>query len=76
MALHGCDQSVEQIGTRFIEYAGYNAVADANDIIILYPQTQSFENNTNGCWDFTGFAETSSLPVYLTKNGVQVKALD
>ena len=45
IALHGCEQSEEFIGTRFVQYTGYNPVAEANDVIILYPQTIKSEKN-------------------------------
>ena len=44
--------------THFVENAGYNEWADANDIVVLYPQARSREfqgsiqhANPQGCWD-------------------------
>ena len=39
IALHGCKQDVGDIGQRYVDDAGYNAWADTNRIIVLYPQT-------------------------------------
>lgn len=72
MVLHGCGQSVGMIGTRFIEYSGYNDVAESNDIIILYPQVLNTTTNPDACWDFKGYTGND----YLTKEGVQTKALN
>lgn len=66
MALHGCGQSIGLIGTRFIEYAGYNDVAESNDIIIIYPQVLNTTSNPDACWDFTGYTGAN----YLTKDAV------
>ena len=39
IALHGCKQDAGDIDRRFIDATGYNAWADTNHLIILYPQT-------------------------------------
>ena len=41
IALHGCKQDAGTIGRLFIEQTGYNAWADANGIIVLYPQAKA-----------------------------------
>ncbi|MCU0838940.1 MAG: PHB depolymerase family esterase [Rhodospirillales bacterium] len=38
VALHGCQQSAVQIGETFVRHAGYNGLAAANRIVVLYPQ--------------------------------------
>ena len=53
IALHGCGQGRHRIGNEYARYAGYNEVADLNNIIILYPQADSsLLSNPNGCWDW------------------------
>ena len=42
-----------------MRHAGYNEVADLNDIIILYPQAISSLYNLNGCWDWFGYTGLS-----------------
>ncbi|MBK7953605.1 MAG: poly(3-hydroxybutyrate) depolymerase [Candidatus Accumulibacter sp.] len=81
VAFHGCRQSAEQIGRRFIDGAGYNAWADNNRIIVLYPQTVprrgvafgswKWVNNPFGCWDWWGYSGNA----YPTRDGLQIKAV-
>lgn len=81
IAFHGCRQSAEVIGTRFVTDAGYNGWADTNRIIVLYPQVRSrygfamgswkLVMNPKGCWDWWGYSGAN----YHTKEGVQIKAV-
>lgn len=52
LALHGCEMSVANIGFDFVAKAGYNAWADANDMVILFPQVLTNTLNPKGCWDW------------------------
>jgi len=69
VAFHGCRQSAKE----FAEGAGYNRWAEANKLIVLYPQVNSSWRpwNPRGCWDWWGY--TGSL--YATKEGAQVRAM-
>jgi len=81
VAFHGCRQSAAQIGRRFVDGAGYNAWADSNRLIVLYPQTLprygltigswTWLNNPLGCWDWWGYSGSD----YLTRTGLQIKAV-
>ncbi len=75
VAFHGCRQGAAEIGERFVREAGYNRWADANGLIVLYPQAikrySPFVFNPRGCWDWWGY--TSAL--YHTKAGPQIKAV-
>jgi poly(3-hydroxybutyrate) depolymerase len=83
VAFHGCGQSVEAIGERFVREAGYNRWADTNRIVVLYPQTiarngwgvsgwrGSFVFNPRGCWDWWGYTGAR----YHTKLGPQLQAV-
>jgi poly(3-hydroxybutyrate) depolymerase len=81
VAFHGCKQSAEAVGEKFVRHAGYNRWADSNGIIVLYPQTISRSGfglfsftyilNPNGCWDWWGYTG----PEYHTHNGAQVRAV-
>ena len=81
VAFHGCQQSAEAIGTRFVTGAGYNGWADTNRMIVLYPQARSryglvlgsmkYIMNPKGCWDWWGYSGAD----YHTKDGVQIKAI-
>jgi poly(3-hydroxybutyrate) depolymerase len=83
VAFHGCRQSVAAIGERFVREAGYNRWADANRLIVLYPQTiarsgpgvrglaWSFVFNPRGCWDWWGYTSVQ----YHTRAGPQIRAV-
>jgi poly(3-hydroxybutyrate) depolymerase len=84
VALHGCRQGQSHLplrpqpggglyyGTTFVEHAGYDAWADTNHLVILYPQAVSVPfRNPNGCWDWWGYTDRH----YADKQGVQIRAL-
>ncbi len=87
VALHGCTQSAEVLGNVFYTRIGLNQWADANRIIVLYPQAHATTvaelpsslwltgmeySNPNGCWNWWGYSDDRQ---YLTKKGVQVDAI-
>ena len=43
------------IGDAFPTQAGYNEVAELNNIVVLYPQTSLIMQNPYGCWDIFGY---------------------
>lgn len=71
VALHGCEQSAEVLGARYYTETGYNEWADANGLLILYPQVSKIAGNPNGCWDWWGYSGTG----YAKKSGPQMKAI-
>lgn len=81
VAFHGCRQSAKQIGTRFVESAGYNRWAETNRMIVLYPQTvprSGFASgswtwlyNPKACWDWWGYTGSD----YHTQQGRQIEAV-
>lgn len=74
VALHGCMQSAEAAGNRFITETGYNNWADNNRLLILYPQVKRSSeapDNPNGCWDWWGYTDEK----YAYKSGLQMKAV-
>lgn len=73
VALHGCLQSVQSVGDRFVSEAGYNAWADGNRLLVLYPQvdTSSSPDNVYGCWDWWGYTGRH----YAHKSAPQMKAI-
>jgi hypothetical protein len=87
VVLHGCTQSAEVLGNVFTTKIGLNEWADANRIVILYPQAHAttvaelpsslwlsgIENtNPGGCWNWWGFGGDVQ---YLTKKGAQIDAI-
>jgi poly(3-hydroxybutyrate) depolymerase len=75
VAFHGCRQGAAEIGERFVREAGYNRWAEANALIVLYPQAikrySPFVFNPRGCWDWWGYTGA----VYHTKAGPQIRAV-
>ena len=73
VAFHGCLQDLEEIGTTFVERAGYNAWADSNKLMILYPQAASIGQyrNPNACWDWFAYDDLR----YPQKGGRQMAAV-
>src|ERR1700722_786438 len=75
IALHGCVQDTGEasVGRRFVEDTGYNAWADTNHLIVLYPQTQASSSNPQACWDWWSYVDHSDD--YVTKSGPQIMAI-
>lgn len=73
VAFHGCWQDVKAVGDHFYRRAGYNETADANGIIVLYPQVDATNvpYNPAGCWDYWGYSGTG----FYSKKGAQLAAV-
>jgi poly(3-hydroxybutyrate) depolymerase len=74
VAFHGCRQGSGFVGRAFAREAGYNRWADANRIIVLYPQVAKslvWPFNPQGCWDWWGYSGAN----YATRDGLQLKAV-
>jgi hypothetical protein len=74
VAFHGCLQNRRAVGQAWIENAGYNGWAEANNILVLYPQTiasQFAPSNPNGCWDWWGYLDLN----FATKKGPQIETI-
>jgi poly(3-hydroxybutyrate) depolymerase len=69
VALHGCGQNAESLGDAYVKHTGYNRWADANRIVVLYPQTGN--EALNACWDWWGYTGAD----YAQKSGSQVGAI-
>lgn len=57
VAFHGCRQTTAEIGDDFLTKTGLNEWAEANQIVVLYPQTirNVWLMNPRGCWDWWGY---------------------
>ncbi|WP_300449667.1 hypothetical protein [Accumulibacter sp.] len=82
VAFHGCqqggltDRRSGHSGNLFAKFAGYNEWAQANDLIVLYPQIQARATvpvNPRGCWDWWG--QNYTHEGYHTMRGQQIKAV-
>jgi poly(3-hydroxybutyrate) depolymerase len=74
LVLHGCAQSTEAVGTDFITLSGYLPWAEANDIVLAFPQAEKSMMaplNPYGCWDWWGYTGDD----YATRNGPQMKTI-
>lgn len=71
VAIHGCNQNQEAVGTVFVEHAGYNEWAEKNNVIVVYPQTSHDASlgNPEGCWDWWGYTDKST---YVLRRGPQM----
>lgn len=74
LVLHGCAQSAEVVGTDFIEMSGYLPWAEANGIVLAFPQvgkSMVAPMNPHGCWDWWGYTGDD----YAWRNGEQMTVL-
>lgn len=71
LALHGCRQSEDAVGTAFAEKAGYLEWAERHDWIVVFPQLTPGPGNPNGCWDWFGYTGAD----YSLRTGVQPRVL-
>lgn len=74
IALHGCQMAYQDIGLSFIKNSGLIQVAEANKIVILFPQLtkSTIPYNPYSCWDWWGYTS----PLYATKQAPQIKAIE
>ncbi|MGB0661397.1 MAG: hypothetical protein ACPGNV_14635 [Mangrovicoccus sp.] len=95
IAIHGCKQGYDFInyvnglqdiqnqppyGSRYITSTGYMEWAEANNVIILFPQVAGSDSaalqNPDGCWDWWGYAaEDTANPDYYSRDAVQIKTI-
>jgi len=76
IALHGCKQDFGDIDRRFVDDTGYNAWADTNRLIVLYPQTTAspfLPSNPEACWDWWSYVDHQDS--YVTKAGAQIRSI-
>ena len=71
LVLHGCAQSAVQLGTDFIQQSGYLPWAQANNIVMAFPQVVSGPLNPYACWDWWGYTGEN----YDTREGAQMAVL-
>lgn len=95
IALHGCKQGYAYVdfvhgvpdiqnqppyGDRYVRSTGYPEWAEANNLIVLFPQADGGDNNIvqnpDGCWDWWGYsAKDLQNPDFYTRNAVQIRAI-
>ncbi len=68
VVFHGCEQGVPKIGDVFVKGSGFAEWADANRLVVLYPQVEAGASNPNGCWDWWGYTGLD----FLSKDAPQI----
>lgn len=82
IAFHGCAQSFKNIGLKYVQNTGFDKWADANNLIILYPQAypdnlmhttpgNGAMANGNACWDWLGWYGAD----FQSKTGKQISTI-
>jgi poly(3-hydroxybutyrate) depolymerase len=73
VVFHGCQQGGSFVGDAFVRRAGYLEVAEANRIVLLFPQVEKSLRPLNafGCWDWWGYEGED----YATRDGRQIRAV-
>ena len=78
LAMHGCLQEAALIGDRWVKEAGINEWADANKLVVIYPDTIASSapgpTNPNACFDWWGYSNQYD-PSYALKGGLQMTVL-
>lgn len=79
IALHGCAQTLADVDDDFVTKTGINEIAEANNIIVLYPQAKKSmitPSNPQGCWDWWGYSDSFlDKTKYVSKDGKQMNAI-
>jgi len=55
IVFHGCEQNREAVGDAFVRGSGFARWADANQIVVLFPQVRRSTVNPRACWDWWGY---------------------
>jgi hypothetical protein len=71
VVFHGCRQNTEAVGTAFTRGSGFDRWADANRLILLFPEVTVSTLNPRGCWDWWGYASRD----FLSRDAPQIKAV-
>jgi len=74
---HGCTQGRENIGDGYIRQSGLLPLAEANNIVMVFPQIKQnwLQGNPFGCWNFWGYLGDQANYQYATKEGYQLEAV-
>jgi poly(3-hydroxybutyrate) depolymerase len=71
VVFHGCQQSRQAVGEVFVRDTGFADWAEANRLILIFPQVSSSTVNPEGCWDWWGYTGRE----FLTRDAPQIKAV-
>lgn len=76
MAFHGCEQTLDDIGHLFMTGSNYVSWADANGIVVVFPQAISNLVNPKGCHDWWGYTGTAYASNWGTQPLTMKRILD
>jgi hypothetical protein len=72
VVMHGCGENYLESFSTVIYNAGYSQWAEANDMILLFPQaSMDLLLNPMGCWDWWGYTNSD----FALKKGVQMAGI-
>ncbi len=71
IVFHGCQQNRDAVGDAFIRGSGFARWADANRLIVLFPQTRRSTVNPRACWDWWGYTGLN----FRDRSAVQIAAV-
>jgi len=74
---HGCGMESGWLGDSFIKNSAFLVTAEANDVIMIFPQIRHslFQGNPSGCWDWWGYLGDADRFQYASKSGKQMKGI-
>ncbi len=61
VVFHGCKQGITAVGDTFVKGSGFARWAEANRVVLLFPQVTASTLNPNGCWDWWGYTGRNFL---------------
>ena len=80
--VNGIEDSQNQppYGDRYVRTTGYMEWAEANDLILLFPQAEGGDSNDvqnpEGCWDWWGYSAADPYaPDYYSRDALQIRAI-
>lgn len=74
--MHGAFEAFPGRGFQNIKNAGLGDYASSNDIVLLFPNTESnWLWNPAGCWDFGGWGVSDFMDRYATNKGIQTSSI-
>jgi hypothetical protein len=71
VVFHGCRQGLAAVGDQFVKGSAFARWAEANRIVLLFPQVKAGALNPKGCWDWWGYTG----PHFLERDAPQMLAV-
>ena len=72
---HGCTTGSSWVGDSYIQHSGLLQAADANNVVIVFPQALPSFANPLGCWDWWGYLGDTQGHAFATKSGLQMQGV-